>query len=73
VYYQAILNLLEAMGDDVLEEDVARLSPLKWALINLHGRYDFSMSPDVAGGDLRPLRDPNVDRGLDLDLDFDDV
>lgn len=72
VYYQAILNLLEAMGDDVLEEDVARLSPLKWAHINVHGRYDFSMSADVAGGDLRPLRDPNVDRGLDLGVDTDE-
>ena len=47
------------MGDDVLEEDVARLSPLKWAHVNVLGRFDFVVSPDVAEGDLRPLRDPN--------------
>jgi TnpA family transposase len=66
LYYQAILELINAMGDDVLEEDVARLSPLKWAHINVHGKYEFSMSPDVAGGDLRPLRDPNATRVLEL-------
>ena len=47
------------MGDDVLEEDVARLSPLKWAHVNVLGRFDFVVSPDVAEGDLIPLRDPN--------------
>jgi hypothetical protein len=66
LYYQAILALINAMGDDVLEEDVERLSPLKWAHINVHGKYEFNMSPDVAGGDLRPLRDPNATRGLEL-------
>jgi hypothetical protein len=49
----------------MLPEDVARLSPLKSRHINMLGRYDFSISPDVAGGDLRPLRDPNADVGLE--------
>jgi hypothetical protein len=52
MYAQAQLSMLE--------EDVARLSPLKWAHINVLGRFEFTMSPDVAGGDLRPLRDPNA-------------
>lgn len=60
MYAQAALSMLEAMGHDVLEEDVARLSRLKWAHINVLGRFEFTMSPDVAGGDLRPLRDPNA-------------
>jgi hypothetical protein len=53
------------MGEDVLEEDVARLSPLKWSHIQLLGRYEFSMSPDLDEGDLRPLPDPNSSVGLE--------
>jgi hypothetical protein len=42
---------------DVLDEDVARLSPLKHANLNVLGRYSFrAFTP--AGGGLRPLRDP---------------
>ena len=59
--------MIEAMGDDVLAEDAARLSPLKWQHIQVLGRYEFSMDPVVAGGDLRPLRDPNAFRGLETD------
>ena len=55
------------MGDDVLAEDAARLSPLKWGHIQVLGRYEFSMDPVVAGGDLRPLRDPNAFRGLETE------
>ena len=66
-YIQASLAMIGAMGDDVLEEDVARLSPLKWTHINMYGEYDFSLNPDVEGGDLRPLRDPNALIGLELD------
>jgi DDE superfamily endonuclease len=29
-FVEGLVYLLEAMGDDLLEEDVARLSPLKW-------------------------------------------
>ena len=67
LYSQAALELIEAMGDDVFAEDAARLSPLKWQHINLLGRYEFSIDPSVAGGDLRPLRDPNALWGLDTE------
>ena len=60
LYAQAALELLGAMGHQILEEDVARLSPLKWAHVNVLGRFEFTMSPEVAGGDLRALRDPNA-------------
>jgi hypothetical protein len=30
------------------------------------GRYEFTVSPEVLGGDLRPLRDPNA--WLEADL-----
>ncbi|GAA4887028.1 hypothetical protein GCM10023237_00100 [Streptomyces coeruleoprunus] len=42
---------------DVLDEDFARLSPLKHANLNCLGRYSFRAS-DSSGGGLRPLRDP---------------
>ncbi len=59
-YMQAALNVIEAMGDEAREEDVARLSPLKWGHINMLGRYHFELDQSAAGGDLRPLRDPNA-------------
>lgn len=59
-YMQAALDLVEAQGDEIKEEDVARLSPLKFAHINMLGRYHFELDPSAAGGDLRPLRDPDA-------------
>ena len=47
----------EAREHDVLTEDVARLSPLKHANLNVLGRYSFRASIP-AGGGLRPLRSP---------------
>ncbi len=58
-YAEAILNHLRGIGEDVLDVDVARLSPLKFAHINVLGRYHFEMSEEVGGGDLRLLRDPD--------------
>jgi len=58
-YGEAVLGHLRGLGEDLNDEDIARLSPLKFAHINVLGRYHFEMSPDVAGGDLRPLRDPD--------------
>ena len=43
---------------DVLDEDVARVSPLKHANLNVLGRYNFTASVPAAGA-LRPLRDPD--------------
>ena len=71
LYCGAALRQLEARGDEVLTEDVARLSPLKWRHINVLGSYSFVLSPSVAGGDLRPLRDPHAMVGLDLEWDDD--
>ena len=65
-YLQAALDLIGAMGEEVKSGDVARLSPLKWQHINVLGRYHFELSPDAAGGDLRPLRDPEAMDILEL-------
>ncbi|MFI5821286.1 hypothetical protein ACIA8I_19605 [Streptomyces rishiriensis] len=48
-----------------MDEDVARVSPLKHANLNVLGRYSFRVSTPVDGG-LRPLRDPGAG-GLDED------
>lgn len=45
----------------VLEEDVARLSPLIYEHINILGRYSFAVPEEVARGELRPLRNPDDD------------
>ncbi|WSI22123.1 transposase [Streptomyces sp. NBC_01343] len=47
----------EEREHDVLDEGIARLSPLKHANLNVLGRYGIRASVPVDGG-LRPLRDP---------------
>jgi hypothetical protein len=54
-YLDAAVHQLRAQGED---EDVARLSPLVSAHLNVLGRYSFSASEPGEG--LRPLRDPNA-------------
>lgn len=47
----------EEREHDALDEDVARVSPLKHANLDMLGRYGFRASTLFDGG-LRPLRDP---------------
>lgn len=51
------MNQLREEGNIVLEEDVARLTPLIHEHINMLGRYSFTVPDVVARGKLRPLRD----------------
>lgn len=53
-YTDAAVAVLRAEGHPVRDEDVARLSPLGDAHINMLGRYAFTARADSA---LRPLRD----------------
>ncbi|MET8405698.1 Tn3 family transposase [Streptomyces sp900116325] len=53
-YMNAALDQLRADGQEVLEEDVARLSPFVRHHINMLGRYSFAL-PEIPGGP-RPLR-----------------
>jgi hypothetical protein len=57
-YMDAAVNQPRADGFDVLDEDVARLSPFVRHHINMLGRYSFQL-PDLPGG-LRPLHDPGA-------------
>ena len=59
IYMDAALAQLRAEGFPVRDEDVARLSPLGFAHINMLGRYAFVLPEAVARGELRPLRDPS--------------
>jgi hypothetical protein len=60
IYTDAALNQLRMEGFKILDEDVARLSPLGHDHINMLGRYAFTLPARVALGELRPLRDPNL-------------
>lgn len=64
IYIDAALKQLRAEGYDVRDEDVARLSPLGHAHINMLGRYAFTLPETVMRGELRPLRDPKT-AGID--------
>jgi len=59
IYMDAALNQLRNEGFQVLDDDVAHLSPLGHEHINMLGRYAFTLPDRVARGELRPLRDPN--------------
>jgi TnpA family transposase len=54
-YTDAAVTALRAEGHPVRDDDVARLSPLGDAHINMLGRYAFTARADAG---LRPLRDP---------------
>ncbi|GHK05920.1 hypothetical protein SY2F82_77170 [Streptomyces sp. Y2F8-2] len=64
-YLDAAVGRLRALPPeerehDVRDEDVARLSPLKHANLNVLGRYSIRASVPADCG-LRPLRDPDAD------------
>jgi hypothetical protein len=58
-YIDAAVEQLRAEGQEIRDEDVARLSPLKHRNLNVLGRYSFTASTPAAGA-LRPLRDPDA-------------
>lgn len=60
IYMDAALDQLRAEGHKARPEDVARLSPLGHAHVNMLGRYAFTLPDTVARGELRPLRDPRT-------------
>lgn len=59
-YLDASFAQLRAEGQDIKDEDVARLSPLKDRHINLLGRYLFNITAGGPGRGLRPFRDPGA-------------
>ena len=59
-YLDVALTELRQSGEPVLEEDVARLTPLLHEHVNMLGKYDFTLPEEIAQGQLRRLRDPNT-------------
>ena len=59
-YLGSAISWMKMLGENVLDEDVARLSPMKFGHINVLGHFQFELADDLAGGALRPLRDPDA-------------
>ncbi len=59
IYMQAALEHLKQQGEDVKEEDEARLSPLRHKHVNMLGHYSFTLAEQVLNGQLRPLKQPS--------------
>lgn len=57
-YLDRAVEHLRERGEEVREEDLARVSPLVREHVHVLGRYQFSLEESVAGGGVRPLRDP---------------
>jgi hypothetical protein len=56
LYLDKALTHLRATGYPVQDADVARISPLGYAHLNVLGRYTFDLEPSLQPGVLRPLR-----------------
>ncbi|MEM9926742.1 MAG: Tn3 family transposase, partial [Cyanobacteria bacterium P01_D01_bin.50] len=65
-YMDAALTKLRSIRQQVLPEDVARLSPLGRRHINMLGRYYFSIDKAIELGADRPLRDPEAREDFEL-------
>lgn len=57
-YMERALDRLADEDEEIREEDVVRLSPLRSSHIHIGGRYHFGLPEAVARGEPRPLRDP---------------
>lgn len=62
LYLDESVRRLREAGEEVADEDLARVSPLVREHVRVLGRYHFTLDESVTEGELRPLRDPsNVD------------
>ena len=55
MYMERALEHLRSTGQPVLAADMARLSPLGYAHLNLLGRYTFALREPIAQGEWHPL------------------
>lgn len=59
LYLDESVRRLREDGERAAEEDLARVSPLAREHVRVLGRYHFTLDETVAGGGLRPLREPS--------------
>lgn len=57
-YLDQAVRYLREQGEEVREEDLARVSPLVREHVHVLGRYQFTLEESVAEGGVRPLRNP---------------
>ena len=57
-YLDRAVEYLREQGEEVQEEDLARVSPLVREHVHVLGRYQFTLEESIAEGGVRPLRDP---------------
>ncbi|MGI8913132.1 MAG: Tn3 family transposase, partial [Chloroflexota bacterium] len=60
LYMDHVLARLPGMGIEPKPEDIARLSPLGFRHINLHGHYHFVLPEFITHGEFRPLWEPDA-------------
>lgn len=61
---QAALDHLRAQGQNLNDEDIARLSPLCHGHINMLGHYSFTLADLVKKGYLRPLKEESEEENI---------
>jgi hypothetical protein len=61
IYIEKALKQMKEEGFEVLEEDIARISPLQHRHINFLGRYSFAVTEQLEKGELRELHTPDDD------------
>ena len=59
LYLDESVRSLRAAGEEVADEDLARVSPLIREHVRVLGRYHFTLDESVSGGVMRPLREPS--------------
>ncbi len=50
LYMQEVLNWMRRNGEEIIDEDIARLSPLMLGHINMLGHYTFTLPEDILKG-----------------------
>ena len=61
LYLERAIDAIRAAGHLVDDADIARLSPLVHAHLNVLGRYSFTLPAELERGAWRPLRTPEGD------------
>lgn len=61
---QAALDYLRAQGENLNDENIARLSPLCYRDINMLGHYSFTLAELVTKGYLRPLKEASKEENI---------
>ena len=52
---QEVLSWMRRNGEEIIDEDIARLSPLMHVHINMLGHYKFTLPEDILKGELIAL------------------